>query len=209
MHFNLPNALTWFRIIAIPLVVAVFYLPVTWARPAAGLLFGLAGITDWLDGYLARRLGQTSNFGAFLDPVADKLIVSTALVLLVQARAADVAVYPRFDLHLGGDPTIALALVAAVIIGREITVSALREWMSLIGARAHVAVNFFGKWKTTFQIVGITLMLYRAPVLGFGAYAVGEALLYVAAALTLWSMIEYLRAALPAMRGAEDSHTRG
>ena len=121
MHFNLPNALTWFRIIAIPLVVVVFYLPVTWARPAAGLLFALAGITDWLDGYLARRLGQTSSFGAFLDPVADKLIVATALVLLVQARAADVAAYKHFDLGFGRDPTVVLALVAAVIIGREIT----------------------------------------------------------------------------------------
>jgi phosphatidylglycerophosphate synthase len=208
MHFNLPNALTWFRIIAIPLVVVVFYLPVPWARPAAGLLFGLAGITDWLDGYLARRLGQTSSFGAFLDPVADKLIVSTALVLLVQARAADVAAYPHFDLHLGGDPTVALALVAAVIIGREITVSALREWMSQIGARAHVAVSLFGKLKTTFQIVGIALMLYRARMLSFGAYAVGEVLLYVAAALTLWSMIEYLRAAWPAMRGAGETGPR-
>jgi CDP-diacylglycerol--glycerol-3-phosphate 3-phosphatidyltransferase len=208
MHFNLPNALTWFRIIAIPLVVVVFYLPVTWARPAAGLLFALAGVTDWLDGYLARRLGQTSSFGAFLDPVADKLIVSTALVLLVQARAADVAGFPHLDLNLGRDPTVALALVAAVIIGREITVSALREWMSQIGARAHVAVNFFGKWKTTFQIVGIALMLYRARMLGFGAYLVGEVLLYVAAALTLWSMIEYLRAAWPAIRGAEDAGTR-
>ncbi|HUL80853.1 MAG TPA: CDP-alcohol phosphatidyltransferase family protein [Gammaproteobacteria bacterium] len=208
MLFNLPIAVTWFRIVAIPLVVIVFYLPVPWARPAAGLLFVVAGITDWLDGYLARRLGQTSSFGAFLDPVADKLIVSTALVLLVQARAADVAGYPHFDLHLGGDPTIALALVAAVIIGREITVSALREWMSQIGARAHVAVNFFGKWKTTFQIVGISLMLYRDRMPGFGAYLVGEVLLYVAAALTLWSMIEYLRAAGPAMRRAEDASAR-
>ena len=129
-------------------------------------MFALAGITDWLDGYLARRLGQTSSFGAFLDPVADKLIVATALVLLVQARAADVAAYKHFDLGLGRDPTVVLALVAAVIIGREITVSALREWMSQIGARAHVAVNFFGKWKTTFQIVGIALMLYREPFLG-------------------------------------------
>ena len=125
MKFNLPNALTWFRVVAIPLVVLVFYGPQlfgwheTWARPAAGLLFGLAGITDYFDGYLARRLGLTSSFGAFLDPVADKLIVSTALVLLVQA-----------------DPQITLALVAAIIIGREITVSALREWMSQIGARA-------------------------------------------------------------------------
>jgi len=189
MKLNLPNALTWFRVVAIPLVVLVFYGPQlfgwheTWARPAAGLLFGLAGITDYFDGYLARRLGLTSSFGAFLDPVADKLIVSTALVLLVQA-----------------DPQITLALVAAIIIGREITVSALREWMSQIGARAHVAVSIFGKWKTTLQIIGISLMLYREPLLGLPIYRIGEWLVYVAAALTLWSMIDYLRAAGPAMR---------
>jgi len=189
MKWNLPNALTWFRVVAIPLVVGVFYAPVlldwpeAWARPAAGLLFGLAGITDYFDGYLARRLGLTSTFGAFLDPVADKLIVSTALVLLVQA-----------------DPQITLALVAAVIIGREITVSALREWMSQIGARAHVAVSIFGKWKTTLQIIGISLMLYREPVLTLPVYRVGEWLIYLAAAITLWSMIDYLRAAWPALR---------
>ena len=189
MKFNLPNALTWFRVVAIPLVVLVFYgTPLfgwheTWARPAAGLLFGLAGITDYFDGYLARRLGLTSSFGAFLDPVADKLIVSTALVLLVQA-----------------DPQITLALVAAIIIGREITVSALREWMSQIGARAHVAVSIFGKWKTTLQIIGISFMLYRERLLTLPIYRIGEWLVYVAAALTLWSMIDYLRAASPAMR---------
>jgi CDP-diacylglycerol---glycerol-3-phosphate 3-phosphatidyltransferase len=189
MKFNLPNALTWFRVVAIPLVVLVFYGPQlfgwheTWARPAAGLLFGLAGITDYFDGYLARRLGLTSSFGAFLDPVADKLIVSTALVLLVQA-----------------DPQITLALVAAIIIGREITVSALREWMSQIGARAHVAVSIFGKWKTTLQIIGISFMLYRERLLTLPIYRIGEWLVYVAAALTLWSMIDYLRAASPAMR---------
>ena len=170
MKFNLPNALTWFRVVAIPLVVVVFYAPElfgwpeAWARPAAGLLFGLAGITDYFDGYLARRLGLTSSFGAFLDPVADKLIVSTALVLLVQA-----------------DPQITLALVAAIIIGREITVSALREWMSQIGARAHVAVSIFGKWKTTLQIIGISFMLYREPLFTLPAYRIGEWLVYVAA----------------------------
>jgi CDP-diacylglycerol--glycerol-3-phosphate 3-phosphatidyltransferase len=185
----LPNALTWFRVLAIPLVVVVFYgpellrWPESWSRPAAGLLFGLAGITDYFDGYLARRLGLTSSFGAFLDPVADKLIVSTALVLLVQA-----------------DPQIALALVAAIIIGREITVSALREWMSQIGARAHVAVSIFGKWKTTLQIIGISFMLYREPLFTLPVYTIGEWLLYAAAAITLWSMIDYLRAAWPAMR---------
>jgi CDP-diacylglycerol--glycerol-3-phosphate 3-phosphatidyltransferase len=189
MMFNLPNALTWFRVVAIPLVVAVFFGPElfgwleSFTRPAAGLLFGLAGITDYLDGYLARRLGLTSNFGAFLDPVADKLIVATALVLLVQA-----------------DPQITLALVATIIIGREITVSALREWMSQIGARAHVAVSVFGKWKTTFQIVGISFMLYREPIQALPVYRIGEWLVYAAAALTLWSMIDYLRAAWPAMR---------
>jgi CDP-diacylglycerol--glycerol-3-phosphate 3-phosphatidyltransferase len=189
MKFNWPNALTWFRVVAIPLVVIVFYgpqlfdWPEIWARPASGLLFGLAGITDYFDGYLARRLGLTSNFGAFLDPVADKLIVSTALVLLVQA-----------------DPQIALALVAAIVIGREITVSALREWMSQIGARAHVAVSIFGKWKTTFQIIGISLMLYREPLWTLPIYRIGEWLVYAAAALTLWSMIDYLRAAGPVMR---------
>lgn len=189
MKLNLPNALTWFRVVAIPLIVVVFYAPVqlgwpeAWARPAAGLLFGLAGITDYFDGYLARRLGLTSSFGAFLDPVADKLIVSTALVLLVQA-----------------DPQITLALVAAIIIGREITVSALREWMSQIGARARVAVSIFGKWKTTLQIIGISFMLYREPLLALPMYRIGEWLLYLAAALTLWSMIDYLRASWPAMR---------
>jgi len=189
MKFNLPNALTWFRVVAIPLVVLVFYgtelfgWHEAWARPAAGLLFGLAGITDYFDGYLARRLGLTSSFGAFLDPVADKLIVSTALVLLVQA-----------------DPQVTLALVAAIIIGREITVSALREWMSQIGARAHVAVSIFGKWKTTLQIIGISFMLYRERLFTLPTYRIGEWLVYVAAALTLWSMIDYLRAAWPAMR---------
>ncbi len=189
MKFNLPNALTWFRVVAIPLVVVVFFgtelfgWQETWTRPATGLLFGFAGITDYFDGYLARRLGLTSAFGAFLDPVADKLIVSTALVLLVQAA-----------------PQITLALVAAIIIGREITVSALREWMSQIGARAHVAVSIFGKWKTTLQIIGISFMLYREPLLTLPTYRIGEWLVYVAAALTIWSMIDYLRAAGPALR---------
>ena len=194
MRFNVPNALTWFRIIAIPLVVVVFYWPASWARPAAGLLFGLAGITDYLDGYLARRLKQTSNFGAFLDPVADKLIVVAALVLLVAAGADD-AVYSTALI-----PRRVLTIAAAVIIGREITVSALREWMSQIGARAHVVVSWFGKWKTASQMVGIGFMLYRESFLGQPIYEIGEWLLYAAVALTLWSMIDYLRAAGPAMR---------
>jgi CDP-diacylglycerol--glycerol-3-phosphate 3-phosphatidyltransferase len=186
MIFNLPNTLTWFRIIAVPLVAIVFYLPVPWAGPAAALLFGFAGITDWLDGYLARRFDQTSNFGAFLDPVADKLIVSTALVLLVQR-----------------DPSLLNTLIAAVIIGREITVSALREWMSELGARAHVSVTFFAKWKTTLQIFGISFMLYRDPLLGLPIYAIGMGLMIVATALTIMSMLDYLKAAWPIMRGQD------
>lgn len=182
MTFNLPNTLTWIRIVVIPLIVIVFFLPVTWARPAAGLLFALAGITDYFDGYLARRLGQTSSFGAFLDPVADKLVVATALVLLVQA-----------------DPSMSLAVIAAIIVGREITVSALREWMSQVGAQAKVAVSFFGKWKTTVQIIGISMMLYQDPLLGLPIYLIGNVMLIIAAGLTLWSMIDYLRAAWPVM----------
>lgn len=182
MRFNLPNTLTSLRIIVIPMIVIAFFLPVSWARPTAGLLFALAGITDYFDGYLARRLGQTSRFGAFLDPVADKLVVATALILLVQA-----------------DPTMWLAVIAAIIIGREITVSALREWMSQVGAQAKVAVSFFGKWKTTAQIIGISLMLYREPLLGLPIYTSGYVFLFAAAVLTLWSMIDYLRAAWPVM----------
>jgi CDP-diacylglycerol--glycerol-3-phosphate 3-phosphatidyltransferase len=183
MRFNVPNSLTWFRILAIPLIVVLFYLPVSWSNPAAAWMFALAGVTDLLDGYLARRLGQTSSFGAFLDPVADKLIVATALVLIVQ-----------------NDPEPHLALVAAIIIGREITVSALREWMSKIGAHAHVAVSWFGKWKTTMQIVGISMLLHQRPFLGLDVYAIGMVLLYIAAGITLWSMVDYLRAAWPAIK---------
>ncbi len=183
MPFTVPNVLTSFRILAIPLVVLVFYLPVDWARPASGVLFGLAGVTDWLDGYLARRLNQTSSFGAFLDPVADKLMVSTALILLVQS-----------------DPNLFMTMVAIVIIGREITVSALREWMSALGERAQVSVTDFAKWKTTLQIFGISFMLYEYPQFGWPLYEIGMLLLLVAVVLTLWSMSDYLRAAWPIMR---------
>lgn len=186
MVFNLPNTLTSFRILAVPLVVVIFYLPVDWAGPAAGLLFGLAGVTDWLDGYLARRFNQMSNFGAFLDPVADKLIVTTTLVILVQR-----------------DPTLLNTLVATVIIGREITVSALREWMSELGARAHVSVSFFAKWKTTLQMFGIGFMLYQQPFFQIPIYEIGIVLLNIAAVLTLWSMLDYLKAAWPIMRGQD------
>ena len=187
MVFNLPNALTWIRIIAIPLIVVLFFLPYDWGEPAAGVLFAIAGVTDYFDGYLARRLGQTSRFGAFLDPVADKLVVATALVLIVQS-----------------DPQVYLAIIAAIIIGREITVSALREWMSEVGASAKVAVSWFGKWKTTVQIVGISMMLFGRPTgpadLYTIIYTTGMVLLYIAAGLTILSMLDYLRSALPALR---------
>ncbi len=188
MRFTIPNILTGFRILAIPLVVLVFYLPFDWARPASGVLFGLAGITDWLDGYFARLLNQTTKFGAFLDPVADKLIVATALVLLVQ-----------------GAPTILMSLVAAVIIGREITVSALREWMSEQGERSQVSVTIFAKWKTTLQIFGISFMLYEQSLFGLPVYGLGMLLLLVAVVLTLWSMLDYLRAAWPMLCGEDRS----
>lgn len=184
MQFNLPIALTWVRIGLIPLFVLVFYLPDawSWSRPASAIIFTLAAVTDWLDGYLARRLGQTSRFGAFLDPVADKLIVAVALVLIVQT-----------------DQRVFVALAAAVIIGREITISALREWMAELGKRGKVAVSRFGKFKTIAQMVGLALMLYKEPIFDLPTYDIGVLLLVIAAALTLWSMFIYLRGALPAL----------
>jgi len=183
MPWNLPNTLTWTRIAAIPLIILLFYMPYWWADPAAGLLFGAAGITDSLDGYFARRLGQISRLGAFLDPVADKLIVAVALVLLVSK-----------------DPRALIVLTAVVIIGREITISALREWMAEIGARGRVAVSQLGKYKTILQIVGLAMMLYRIPLLDLPTYRLGVALTEVAAALTLISMVLYLRAAWPELK---------
>ncbi|WP_200241385.1 CDP-diacylglycerol--glycerol-3-phosphate 3-phosphatidyltransferase [Thiohalocapsa halophila] len=182
MVWNIPNALTLLRIALIPVFVVIFYLPVPWARTVCALVFTLAGLTDWLDGWLARRWEQTSPLGAFLDPVADKLMVAVALVLLVQA-----------------DATVWLALPAAVIIGREITVSALREWMAEIGARAQVAVSMAGKLKTTAQMVAIVLLVLGGPVLGLPVTGLGLVLLYIAALLTLWSMVLYLRAAWPSL----------
>lgn len=191
MLLSVPNVLTAIRIALIPALVVVYYLPARyeWAHPAAALIFALAGLTDWLDGYLARRLGQTSTFGAFLDPVADKLIVTTALVLLVE----DAASQRNFM-------SVSIAMSAAVIIGREITVSALREWMAELGARARVAVSTIGKLKTTAQIVALILMLYEKPILGLQTYFIGFVCLFAAAALTLWSMVAYLRIAWPILR---------
>ena len=183
MPLNLPNLLTWGRIVLIPLLVLVYYLPHEWIPNhsrnivAAGI-FGLAAITDWLDGYLARSLKQTSPFGAFLDPVADKLMVATALIMLVWLARVD-------------------AFIAAIIIGREIAISALREWMAGIGESRSVAVSLIGKLKTVSQMVAILLLLYYDRLLFLDARRIGTWLIYLAAVLTLWSMIYYMRKALP------------
>jgi CDP-diacylglycerol---glycerol-3-phosphate 3-phosphatidyltransferase len=185
-HFNVPNSLTWLRILMIPTIFALFYLlPYPWADPAACAAFALAGITDSLDGYYARKLGQTSRLGAFLDPFADKLIVAAALVLIVSK-----------------DPRWFVVIVSVVIIGREIAVSALREWMAEIGARGRIKVSVMAKYKTIMQIVGLSLLLFREDLFGIPMYKLGLFLTGVAAVLTLWSMIQYLRLAWPELRGS-------
>ena len=183
MKFNLANTLTLIRIAAIPVVIFCFYSSMDFARPIAGIVFGLAAVTDMLDGYAARKLGQTSKFGEFLDPVADKLIVVILLVLLVE-----------------DDPNKLVTLIAVIIIGREITVSALREWMAGIGARAFVAVRWSGKVKTVLQMVGIAFMVYKHDIFGMETYNVGYILLLISTGMTLWSMVDYLRAAWPSIQ---------
>jgi CDP-diacylglycerol--glycerol-3-phosphate 3-phosphatidyltransferase len=184
---NLPTSLTLLRVVLIPLLVVVFYLPWSWNYLAAAGIFALAGFTDWADGYLARRLGQETRFGAFLDPVADKLIVVVALVVLLQRQA-----------------TLAFALPTMIIIGRELLISALREWMAELGQRASVAVSGIGKVKTTLQMVAITALLVFDRDGSFPALnLVALGLLYSAALLTLWSMAIYLRAAWPEMLRAQ------
>jgi len=203
MVWNLPNTLTWLRIFAIPLVVVFFYLPYRWADPAAGLLFAVAGITDSLDGYFARKWHQTSRLGAFLDPVADKLIVAVALVLLVSKDMPPIIV-PGLEGMDGGHATLRaesvraiLVLCSIVIIGREIAISALREWMAEIGQRGKVKVSQLAKYKTILQIVGLSCMLFRwsLPILpGFAlpVFEIGLMLTVVAAVLTVmsYSMID-------------------
>jgi len=185
-HWNLPNTLTWLRILMVPAIVVLFYLlPYPWADPAACAAFALAGITDSLDGYYARKLGQTSRLGAFLDPVADKLIVAAALILIVSR-----------------DPRWYVAIASIVIIGREIAVSALREWMAEIGARGRIKVSALGKYKTIMQIVGLSFLLFRQTLFGIPFYKLGLLLTAVAVVLTLWSMIAYLRLAWPELRGS-------
>ena len=180
---NLPTLLTLLRIALIPVFVGVFFMSFQGVNVLCTALFGLAALTVWLDGYLARRLNQTSAFGAFLDPVADKLMVATALVLLVQAI-----------------PTPLMAVAATIIIGREIAISALREWMAQIGNHGRVAVSRVGKFKTTVQMIAVLLLLYREPLWVFPTLELGLGLLVIAAALTLWSMAHYLMAAWPALR---------
>jgi CDP-diacylglycerol--glycerol-3-phosphate 3-phosphatidyltransferase len=182
--YTVPNLLTGLRIVLIPVIVGLFYLPYHWSNVACGLLFALVGITDAFDGYLARKLGQVSPLGAFLDPVADKLIVVTALVLIVSK-----------------DPRWFVTLTAAVIIGREIAISALREWMAQIGAQARLTVTGMAKFKTIVQIVGLSMMLFQEDLLGLPIYIMGLVLTILAAALTLWSMVVYLMIAGPELRG--------
>ncbi|OGI48163.1 MAG: CDP-diacylglycerol--glycerol-3-phosphate 3-phosphatidyltransferase [Candidatus Muproteobacteria bacterium RBG_16_65_34] len=188
--WNIPNLLTLLRLVLIPLFVLAYYLPYAWAHMLATGLFALAALTDWLDGYLARRLQQFSAFGAFLDPVADKLMVAAALVMLL----ADPQVLPHvLDGRL-------FAFVILVILGREIAVSALREWMAGLGRGSHVAVSLVGKVKTGSQMVAIPFLIWREPIAGLPVFRVGELLLYLAAGLTLWSMMIYLKAAWPSLR---------
>lgn len=191
MPLNLPILLTWLRIGAIPLLIAIYFVPESWATPhdrdlIATLMFIAAAFTDWADGYLARKWNQTSAFGAFLDPVADKLMVAAALIMLVQLGRAD-------------------AIVATIIIGREITISALREWMAKIGASKNVAVSMLGKIKTAAQMLAIPCLLYAQSFLGLDLSRIGNWLIWIAALLTLWSMGYYLRMAWPeiAKRSAE------
>jgi CDP-diacylglycerol--glycerol-3-phosphate 3-phosphatidyltransferase len=180
LKLNLANILTLFRIAAIPVVVICFYSALPNARPIAAVIFGIAAVTDFIDGWVARRFNQTSRFGEFLDPVADKLMVAIVLVMLVQAES-----------------TLFEDVIAMIIIGREITISALREWMATIGERAHVKVGWAGKVKTTLQMFGIAFMVYKNPLLGVDMYTVGFGLLVVAAIMTIFSMITYLKAAWP------------
>jgi len=186
MPLNIPIVLTWLRIAMIPLLIGLYYLPESWMSvpvrdTTASLAFIFAALTDWFDGWLARRWNQTSSFGAFLDPVADKLMVSAALLVLLNLGRVDV-------------------MIALVIIGREITISALREWMAQIGASASVAVHWLGKFKTAAQMIAIPCLLYGDTLAGIPFAQIGQVLIVIAAILTVWSMLYYLRRALPVIR---------
>lgn len=190
MRINLPTWLTLFRVALLPVMVVVFYWNFQGHNITAAIVFVLAAITDWLDGYLARRLNLTSAFGAFLDPVADKLMVAVTLFLLVES-------------HRGGWPGILMAVTAAIIVGREISISALREWMAEIGMRATVKVAFIGKLKTVMQMIALVVLIvqHEKSATALRLYHIGEALLVIAGGLTIWSGVYYLRAAWPMLRG--------
>lgn len=196
MLLSLPNLLTYLRIVLIPLFVVAYHLPYRQAHALAMILFVLAAITDWLDGYLARKLNQSSPFGAFLDPVADKLMVAAALLLLLADK----------EVHAQVIDSRLFSIVVLIIIGREIAVSALREWMAGAGKRSSVAVSLLGKLKTVAQMTAIPFLLLGQPVLGIDVFTVGEALLYLAAGLTLWSMLIYLHAAWPELVRPPSDH---
>ena len=186
MPLNAPIILTWFRVAMIPMVIGLFYLPENWMSvplrdTVAALAFILAAATDWFDGWLARRWNQTSAFGAFLDPVADKLMVSAALLVLLDLGRVDI-------------------FIAFIIIGREITISALREWMAQLGASASVAVHWLGKFKTAAQMIAIPCLLYQRDFSGLPIARIGAVLIFIAAILTVWSMLYYLRRAWPVTR---------
>ena len=182
MKLNLPNSLTLTRIAFIPIIIVLFYLPYEWARPASAWLYGLACITDWLDGYFARKLELTSAFGAFMDPVADKLIVSVALILLASAH-----------------PEVIIVLGTCIIIGREIVISALREWMASQGRRDEVAVSTLGKYKTFVQMFALGFLLHRDDWYGLPTHTIGLVLLIIAIVLTIASMVDYMKAGWKAM----------
>lgn len=193
MIWNAPNLVTLARIALIPLFVVAYYLPIAWANELATALFILAGVTDWVDGYLARKLEQYSPFGAFLDPVADKLMVAAALIVVV----ADPRIYGHvYDERL-------FTIMVLIIMGREIAVSALREWMAELGSRSSVAVSMIGKFKTTSQMLAIGFLIWREPLWGLPIFSIGEVLLYLAGGLTFWSMLAYLRAAWPVLSRPE------
>ncbi|MGO4700486.1 CDP-diacylglycerol--glycerol-3-phosphate 3-phosphatidyltransferase [Dyella sp. 2RAB6] len=196
MRINLPTWLTLFRVALLPVMVVVFYWQFPGHNITAAVVFVFAAITDWLDGYLARRLNLTSAFGAFLDPVADKLMVAVTLFLLVES-------------HRGGWAGVLMAVTAAVIVGREISVSALREWMAEIGMRAAVQVAFVGKLKTVMQMIALVVLIvqHEKSAEALRLYHIGEALLVVAGVLTIWSGLYYLRAAWPMLRG-EPPHNK-
>ena len=189
MSLSLPNQLTVARIFLIPIFIGVFFAPeFQFKNFVLTLIFFIAGVTDWFDGYLARKLNQQSAFGTFLDPVADKLMVSTVLVCLV-------------SMH----PSFGVIVSSIIVVGREITISALREWMASVGEMSKVKVNYIGKIKTSAQMLAIGFMLYEVPLFDMPILAIGKVLLYIAAGLTLWSMFGYLKAAWPSLYESQEN----